>query len=278
MRSLTVVQLQFRPVVATNRLVPVTAPDANLAVLDEPYSTRTEQTPVPRSQFPVGSLAPYGGSAGQSKLQQQLAVADASFQNLVAQVEDDTSAMDWTPTKPSLTPRIFTPPTQPENPYSFSSFYGKLPPAPAAPLHPLHAARLPPKQPTFIRPSKEKRDHFANMFDSDSLSPAKGFVPSQTHGEMEVQAGKLNLPSQDTGLEHILNRAFSLNDDPEVDDQPSAAGRNAGPTTSDSSMQQAPLSQEFVPVPAQGQPWISSTFWFIVLGVGGATLSTYLMK
>lgn len=225
--------------------------------METPVKPRALST-VPEGQFPIGALASPASRYSYSSHD------DAGYESTATTVtslfdDDYGSEMEWTPTKIPLSPHQYSQPPAQESHATFGAnpFRTTLP---AAPEHPAHKARKPPMR-TFIRASSENRENFFQSMmnhkrpsSSNEDGPGAGAPGTATAGnEIQMQAGKLQIQQQETGLETLFNSVFSLDDEPrEV--------RSAAFTASTTR-------------PGTEAPWVGVAFWLTALALpcGAAT-------
>jgi len=193
-------------------------PQASMNTAQQPaYSQRT-QSYVQNSQgvsrtrpFPINNLAP---------------TPQPSYPPTGAPLtppleEDDSEAMDWTPSQGTLRPASSYRSAQPKPiPVQPSPFYGKLPPNPTSQNYRLRNA---PNQPQPLKPSTPQPQNFFNrMFspnNQDEYSDV-GSEPSpskQATFSPQFAPPKFFPPSdhrEDTGLESIFSNTFTIADEP----------------------------------------------------------------
>ena len=174
------------------------------------YAENSERT-ARAQQFPISSLAPTP--------QQPYPPSGAPLTPPLD--DDDSEAMDWTPSQGSFHPTsshrsLQSKPTLAQP----SPFYGKLPPNPTSQNHRLRNA---PNQPTFLKHSTPQPQNPFNR----TLSPSKqddfsevGSEPSpskQATFSPQFAPPKFFPPSDhrdDTGLESIFSNTFTIGDEP----------------------------------------------------------------
>ncbi len=136
--------------------------------------------------------------------------------------EDDSEAMDWTPSQGSLRPATSYRSSQPKPiPVQPSPFYGKLPPNPTSQNHRLRNA---PNQPALLEPSiPQSQNLFTRMFPpkkEDEFSDI-GSEPSplkQATFSPQFAPPRFFPPSNqrdETGLESIFSSTFAIADEPD---------------------------------------------------------------
>ena len=196
-------------------------------------------TQTPKARFDINSLAPTPSRTYLTPNNPPTPPTDDD--------DDDADTMDWTPshTLPSATP--YRPPSsQPEVPKPPNPFYGSLPPRPISQAHALRnpvyrppgpLERASAQQENFFRrqpthdtyqvakqatrtPKKETRSvngFSALQIDDDMLSPTTTEADDSSPRKVEFAQPRF-FPKgdyeNDTGLENLFGRVFSLRDQP----------------------------------------------------------------